>query len=328
MKKKHQFRCAMITVALVGATQAAFAAGMPTLDVVEVKAGAEDLMGEASSATEGTVGAKQLETRPLARPAEVLEVVPGVIITQHSGDGKANQYFLRGFNLDHGTDFAPSVNGIAVNMPTHAHGQGYSDLNFLIPELVERVRYKKGPYSVEEGDFAAAGAAHIEYFRKLPSNIAEIGIGENGFRRALLAIRPRPIPRPRAVAGWRERCGWRCSSAPMAGRARCGWGLRPAPICSTRPRFLRCVPGASPPPGALMKRLMPGSRYRCALPWSGAQRTEGEWRPMPRVRARGRESQPAAPACARHRFRASQGRAERAPNAPRTKCARSGCLPR
>ncbi len=91
--------------------------------------------------------------------ATSLEVVPGLIVTQHSGDGKANQYFLRAFNLDHGTDFATSVDGIPVNMPTHAHGQGYADINFLIPELVEEVRYRKGPYFADEGNFSAAGAA-------------------------------------------------------------------------------------------------------------------------------------------------------------------------
>ena len=87
-----------------------------------------------------------LKSRPALRPGEVLEFVPGVIVTQHSGDGKANQYFLRGFNLDHGTDFATSVDGMPVNMPTHGHGQGYTDLNFLIPELVQRIDYRKGPY--------------------------------------------------------------------------------------------------------------------------------------------------------------------------------------
>ena len=91
------------------------------------------------------------------RAGEVLETVPGVIISQHSGDGKANQYYLRGFNLDHGTDFATTVAGMPVNMPTHAHGQGYSDLNFLIPELVSGVQYRKGPYFADEGDFATAG---------------------------------------------------------------------------------------------------------------------------------------------------------------------------
>ena len=93
----------------------------------------------------------QLEGRAVLRPGEVLEVVPGLIVTQHSGDGKANQYFLRGFNLDHGTDFATRVDGMPVNMPTHAHGQGYSDINFLIPELVEKVRYRKGTYFADAG---------------------------------------------------------------------------------------------------------------------------------------------------------------------------------
>lgn len=182
-------KCAMLGL-LVTTGAAAYAAGVPTLDTVEVKAGADGLIGAADSATEGTVTAKQLATRPLLRPGEVLEVVPGVIITQHSSDGKANQYFLRGFNLDHGTDFFTTVNGMPVNQPTNAHGQGYADLNFLIPELVERIRYKKGPYSAEEGDFAAAGAAHLDYFRVLPQNFAEIGLGEEGWRRALVAGSP------------------------------------------------------------------------------------------------------------------------------------------
>ena len=95
--------------------------------------------------------------------------MPGVIVTQHSGDGKANQYFLRGFNLDHGTDFATSVNGMPVNMPSHAHGQGYTDLNFLIPELVDRIDYRKGPYSASVGDFASAGSADILYRRRCRS---------------------------------------------------------------------------------------------------------------------------------------------------------------
>ena len=199
MKKPHNLvwplprrhaACASALGFLMAAGSSVHAAGVPTLDTVEVRAGADGLIGAADSATEGTVGAKQLATRPLLRPGEVLEVVPGVIITQHSSDGKANQYFLRGFNLDHGTDFLTTVNGMPVNQPTNAHGQGYADLNFLIPELVERVRYKKGPYSAAEGDFAAAGAAHLDYFRALPRNFAEVGIGEDGWRRALLAGSP------------------------------------------------------------------------------------------------------------------------------------------
>ncbi|MDK9704568.1 MAG: TonB-dependent receptor [Sulfuritalea sp.] len=174
---------------LVAAT--ARAGGLPTLDTIVVtphdNAG---LIGEAASASEGTVTAKQLENRPLLRPAEVLEVVPGLIISQHSGDGKANQYYLRGFNLDHGTDFATSVMGMPANQPTHGHGQGYLDLQFLIPELVEHLQYRKGPYAAEAGDFATAGSAAIDYFRRLDAPFAQISIGQKGYRRGLVAGSP------------------------------------------------------------------------------------------------------------------------------------------
>lgn len=168
----------------------ACAGGIQTLDVVEVTVPSADLIGVAGAASEGTVTARQLENRPLLRPAEVLEVVPGLIISQHSGDGKANQYYLRGFNLDHGTDFATSLMGMPVNLPTHAHGQGYSDLQFLMPELVERMQYRKGPYSAEVGDFGSAGSASIDYFRKLESNFADFSVGTHGYRRGLVAGSP------------------------------------------------------------------------------------------------------------------------------------------
>jgi outer membrane receptor protein involved in Fe transport len=131
-----------------------------------------------------------METRPALRPGEVLEYVPSVIITQHSGDGKANQYFLRGFNLDHGTDFSITVAGMPVNMSTHAHGQGYADLNFLIPELVSGIDYRKGPYYAEVGDFSAAGAASIEYANSLPHTLGSVTFGEGDYRRAVLAGSP------------------------------------------------------------------------------------------------------------------------------------------
>ena len=118
----------------------------------------DNAVGTQDAASAGTIRRELLQSRPAQRPGEVLEFVPGVIVTQHSGDGKANQYFLRGFNLDHGTDFATSVDGIPVNMPTHAHGQGYTDLNFLLPELVQRIEYRKGPYFAQTGDFGSAGA--------------------------------------------------------------------------------------------------------------------------------------------------------------------------
>ena len=135
---------------------------------------------------------KLIEDRPVMRPGEILEFVPGMIITQHSGDGKANQYFLRGYNLDHGTDFATYVAGMPVNNPTHAHGQGYADLNFVIPELVSGIQFKKGPYYADEGDFSTVGAAHIEYFDKLPysTGLALVTLGSYDYTRALVAGSP------------------------------------------------------------------------------------------------------------------------------------------
>lgn len=136
------------------------------------------------------MSSQRISAVPILRPGESLEMVPGLIVTQHTGDGKANQYLLRGFNLDHGTDFATYVGGIPVNMPTHAHGQGYTDLNFLIPELIDRVSYRKGPYYAEEGDFSSAGAAHIDYFRKIDGTLAQITVGQHGYARSLLAGSP------------------------------------------------------------------------------------------------------------------------------------------
>jgi hypothetical protein len=147
----------------------------------------ENAVGTSDAASQGTITPQLIEARPMLRPGEVLEYVPGVIITQHSGDGKANQYFLRGFNLDHGTDFLTTIDHMPVNMPTHAHGQGYSDINFLLPELVSRVAYKKGPYFADEGDFSSAGAADIDYYTQMPKGIASLALGSNGYRRAMAA---------------------------------------------------------------------------------------------------------------------------------------------
>ena len=150
----------------------------------------ENLVGVALSATQGVVSARQIDNRPIMRAGEVLEAVPGVIISQHSGEGKANQYYLRGFNLDHGTDFATSVAGVPVNMPTHAHGHGYSDLNFLIPELIAGVQFNKGPYAAEEGDFSTAGASHIRYVNELGKPIVRLSAGGEGWLRAFAAVSP------------------------------------------------------------------------------------------------------------------------------------------
>jgi hypothetical protein len=148
---------------------------------------AGNLVGDAQSASQGGVGQDDLRNRPLLRPGELLETVPGLVVTQHSGTGKANQYFVRGFNLDHGTDFATWIDGMPVNLPTHGHGQGYTDLNFLIPELVERIDYRKGSYAAEEGDFSAAGSARLRTFRTLAEGLAQIQWGQFGFQRAVLA---------------------------------------------------------------------------------------------------------------------------------------------
>src|SRR5262249_28671315 len=128
------------------------------VETIVVTGRSQNLTGTADSANQGAVSAEDLALRPLLRPGEVVEEIPGVIISQHSGSGKANQYFLRGFNLDHGTDLEVSVDDVPVNMPSNAHAQGYADLNFLIPELVESVDYKKGPYYAATGDFGSAGS--------------------------------------------------------------------------------------------------------------------------------------------------------------------------
>jgi outer membrane receptor protein involved in Fe transport len=134
------------------------------------------------SSSEKNVSGADVNARPFSRPAEALEVVPGLIITQHSGDGKANQYFLRGFNLDHGTDLGIWVDEMPVNMRTHAHGQGYADLNFLIPELISSVNIRKGPYFADEGDFSSVGSVHINLLDSIKS-MASITVGSFGYRR-------------------------------------------------------------------------------------------------------------------------------------------------
>ncbi|ABB74536.1 TonB-dependent receptor [Nitrosospira multiformis] len=163
------------------------AAGILTLNEVEVRADARNLIGTADSANEGTVLKRQLDERTVYRPGELLETVPGLIVTQHSGEGKANQYFARGFNLDHGTDLRITVDGMLVNQRSHGHGQGWADMNFIIPELAGGLRYQKGPYYADLGDFSSAGAVSMSYVDKLPRGIANYGVGQQGFIRGLLA---------------------------------------------------------------------------------------------------------------------------------------------
>jgi outer membrane receptor protein involved in Fe transport len=182
------FSIATLVVLAISTSQVQ-AAGVPTddLDEVVVTARKHGLIGKVESSTQGTVTRAQLETRPVMRTGELLETVPGLVVTQHAGDGKANQYFLRGFNLDHGTDLATSVDGIPVNLHTHGHGQGYTDINFVIPELLDRIEYKKGTYYADEGNFSAAGAVDLHYRRSLDGTLLSLTLGEDSYARGLFA---------------------------------------------------------------------------------------------------------------------------------------------
>ena len=144
-----------------------------------------DLVGAADSASEGIVGYDDLTTRPLLRVGELVEVIPGMIATQHSGGGKANQYFLRGMNLDHGTDFSIQFEGMPVNFRTHAHGQGYLDMNFIIPELVQTIEYRKGTYSADVGDFSAASSSKFETYDRLERGFVGLTWGSEDYLRAV-----------------------------------------------------------------------------------------------------------------------------------------------
>src|SRR5476649_575649 len=153
-----------------------------SLEELTVTAQRLGLLGAASTASEGVVADEELQLTPSYRPGQLLETVPGLIVTLHSGEGKANQFLLRGYNLDHGTDLATFVDGIPVNLPTHAHGQGYTDLNFLLPELADGITYTKGPYYANVGDFGAVGSVRITY-RDTIADQFSLTAGTLGFQR-------------------------------------------------------------------------------------------------------------------------------------------------
>jgi outer membrane receptor protein involved in Fe transport len=153
-----------------------------TLAEVTVTAQRLQLQQSASTASEGVVADQELQLSPIYRPAQLLETVPGLIVTSHSGEGKANQYLMRGYNLDHGTDLETYVDGMPINQPTHAHGQGYTDLNFLIPELTDQVTYTKGPYYASVGDFGGVGSVRMDYRDSIAPQAA-VSAGTLGFRR-------------------------------------------------------------------------------------------------------------------------------------------------
>jgi hypothetical protein len=158
------------------------------LEEVTVQGRQDSMLGIANAASQGTTGHAQLEDRPILRSGEILETVPGVIITQHAGGGKANQYFLRGFNLDHGTDFAVYLDDMPLNLPSHAHGEGYSDMNVVIPEFVERIDFEKGPYYADVGNYGSAGAAHLVFYKVLPENFTDVESGMFGYERAVFGM--------------------------------------------------------------------------------------------------------------------------------------------
>lgn len=175
------------TLAAVAAPVLAHEPHTPAVEELVVYGRSEQQIGVAVSASEGLVGYEDIRLPPLLRAGELVESVPGMVATQHSGTGKANQYFLRGFNLDHGTDFSAHVEGIPVNLPTHGHGHGYLDLNFLIPEMVATTRYRKGPYHADTGDFSSAGSVDFRYYERLPETLLTATVGEDDYLRGLIA---------------------------------------------------------------------------------------------------------------------------------------------
>jgi outer membrane receptor protein involved in Fe transport len=158
--------------------------GVTPLQEITVTAQRQGLLGAATSASEGMVSAQELALTPVYRPGQLLETVPGLIVTLHSGEGKANQYLLRGYNLDHGTDLQTAIDGMPVNQPTHAHGQGYTDLNFMIPELMDEITYTKGPYYANVGDFGAVGSVRLKVRDTIADEVSAT-VGTRGFQRIL-----------------------------------------------------------------------------------------------------------------------------------------------
>ena len=176
-------------VSLAAAIAAATASAQPAapareaIEEVVVFGRNTNLVGRAAAATEGSVSGADLLIRPMFKTAELLESMPGMVAVQHSGSGKANQYFLRGFNLDHGTDYTAIVDGMPLNLRSHGHGQGYLDVNGLIPETVERIDYRKGPYRADLGDFSVAGASFISTIDRLDRSYVSAETGRFGWHR-------------------------------------------------------------------------------------------------------------------------------------------------
>ncbi len=183
------FKLHPIALAVLFFTHAAHADDdLITRVMVEGSRGSQ--IGLVDAASAGSIDQKALAARTVYRPGDVLEAVPGLVVSQHSGEGKANQFYLRGFNLDHGTDLATFVDDMPVNQRSHAHGQGWTDLNFLMPELVSKLDYQKGPYSARLGDFASAGSAQVGYVNRLVRDVLTVTAGQDGYARVAVAGSP------------------------------------------------------------------------------------------------------------------------------------------
>jgi outer membrane receptor protein involved in Fe transport len=176
------------TVAAQAPTDTASDSASPAAPLSEITVTAErlELLGTAQTASEGVVTDEELQLLPTYRPGQLLETVPGLLVTLHSGEGKANQYLMRGYNLDHGTDLETYVDGMPINQPTHAHGQGYTDLNFLIPELADGLTYTKGPYYANVGDFGAVGSVDVSVRDTIPDQVS-MTVGTLNFQRMFSA---------------------------------------------------------------------------------------------------------------------------------------------
>jgi hypothetical protein len=197
MKTSVRRRAVASTLLVGAACSSAYADLAPTatgttrsdfssLNEITVTAQRLELLGAASTASEGVVDDQELQLAPQYRPGQLLETVPGLIVTLHSGEGKANQYLMRGYNLDHGTDLETYVDGMPINQPTQAHGQGYTDLNFMIPELAEQLAYTKGPYYANVGDFGAVGSVRVSYRDTIEDQVSATA-GTLGFQRVFSA---------------------------------------------------------------------------------------------------------------------------------------------
>jgi TonB family protein len=143
-----------------------------------------------TAASDSSTDQGELALRPRLRAEGVLEVVPGLFSVQHAGGGKAQQYFMRGFDLDHGTDLAFFVDGAPINAVSHAHGQGYSDLHFIIPETIDALESTKGPYSARVGDFATAGSATFHMADHVDESFGKVELGPDGHKRAVAVESP------------------------------------------------------------------------------------------------------------------------------------------